>query len=343
MADGNVADEPRRATVRTVAAAAQVSTATVSRVMSGVSTVDPELAARVRRVAEELAYRPNENARGLALGTRRNIGVLMPDLGNSYFHEIVKHLHGAAAPAGFRMLIADHSGKPDDEYATAADLIGHVDGLALLSPRMSGARLKELARHSTPVILVNRIEFGVDLPMIGADSFTAMLEVCAHLVSLGHRRLAYLSGNELSWQDRERWRGIQASRVLGIEVARVESDGTFEKSYDVAEQTLVHQPTAIICFNDLSALAVMSRLRDLGLAVPDDISIVGFDDIPIGRHSFPSLTTVRSPREELGRRSWELLAARLTRQPVDAQPQLLPAPLILRDSTGPVRRKRHVP
>lgn len=333
--------EPRRVTVRTVAAAAKVSTATVSRVMSGLPTVDPELAARVRRVAEELAYRPNENARSLALGSLRNIGVLMPDLANSYFHEIIKQLHRAAAPAGFRMLIADHTGEPDDEYAAAADLIGHVDGLVLLSPRMPRSRLRALARESTPVVLVNRVEFGVDLPMIGADSFTAMLAVGAHLVALGHRRVVYLSGNELAWQDRERWRGIQAGRALGLDVTRVECDGTFETSYAVADQTLVHGPTAIICFNDLSALGLMARLRDLGTSVPDDISVVGFDDIPIGRHAFPSLTTLRSPREELGQRAWEILETSLDRQPVDEQPVLLPAPLIIRQSTAPVRRERN--
>jgi LacI family transcriptional regulator len=234
------------------------------------------------------------------------------------------------------MLIADHSGEPDDEYSTAVDLIGHVDGLALLSPRMSRARLKELTRHNTPVVLVNRVEFGVDLPMIGTDSFTAMLEVCAHLVGLGHRRVVYLSGNELAWQERERWRGIQASRVLGIDVTRVESDGTLETSYDDAEHTLVHDPTAIICFNDLSALGVLSRLRDLGINVPGDISVTGFDDIPIGRHTSPSLTTVRSSREELGRGAWDLLEASLARQPYDEQPVLIPAPLIIRQSTGPV-------
>ncbi len=125
-----------------------------------------------------------------------------------------------------------------------------------------------------------------------------------------------------------------------MEATRVESDGTLETSYDVAEGALVHKPTAIICFNDLSALGVMSRLRDLGLGVPGDVSVVGFDDVPIGRHFSPSLTTVRSPREELGRRAWELLEAGLARQPFDEPPALLPAPLIVRQSTGPAKQER---
>lgn len=334
MTDGDRPAEPRRPTVHTVAAAAGVSTATVSRVMSGVPTVNPELAARVRRVAQELAYRPSEAARGLVLGRLRNIGVLMPDLGNAYFQDIVNHMHRVASETGFRMLIADHSGDPDDEYRTALDLMGYVDGVTLLSSRITLPGLKELARQSTPVVLVNRVELGVDLPMVSVDSFTAMLELCAHLAHLGHRRVVYLSGNKLAWQDRERWRAIQTSRVLGIDATRVESDGTIETSYKTAEQALAHQPTALICFNDLSAIGAMSKLRDLGINVPHDISITGFDDIVVGRHLTPSITTVSSPCDELGRRAWALMQAALDRQPASEMSTLLPTSLVIRESTA---------
>jgi DNA-binding LacI/PurR family transcriptional regulator len=325
----------RKATIRTVAAAAGVSTATVSRVMSGVSTVNPEIAQRVRQVAEELSYRPSEAARGLSLGALRNIGALMPDLGNAYFHDVVKSMHDVASDAGFRLLIADHSGNPRDEYATAWDLMGHVDGLALLSSRIDLAGLRELARQSTPVVLVNRVELGVELPMVGVDSFTAMLEICAHLVELGHRRVVYISGSELAWQDRERWRGVQTSgRFLGIDATRVEADGTIESSHEAVETALAHDPTALICFNDLSAIGAISKLRELGLDVPGDISVTGFDDIVIGRHVFPTLTTASSPRDELGRQAWKLLHASLENRSSSESTTLLPATLITRQSTG---------
>ncbi|MEU4341586.1 LacI family DNA-binding transcriptional regulator [Nocardia sp. NPDC023852] len=326
---------PRRVTIRTVADAARVSTATVSRVMSGADTVNTELAARVRRVAEELAYRPSEAARSLARGGLRHVGILMPDLGNSYFHDIAKHMHRAAAQAGFRMLIADHTGDPGDEFATAWDLMGHVDGLALLSSRITPTSLKELARQSIPVVLVNRMELGVDLPMVGVDGFTGMLELCAHLADLGHRQVVYLSGSDHSWQDRERWRGIQTSSFLGIEAVRVECDGTIEAGYLAIEQALTHHPTALICFNDLSAIGAISKLRKLGIGVPSDISVTGFDDITIGRHVHPALTTVDSPRAELGRQAWSLLHAALDQQRSAEVSTLLPTSLIKRQSTGP--------
>ncbi|MDO0929594.1 LacI family DNA-binding transcriptional regulator [Streptomyces sp. TG1A-8] len=328
-------EEARKPTIRTVAAAAGVSTATVSRVMSNVSTVNPELAERVRRVAEQLSYRPSEAARNLALGALRNIGVLMPDLRNAYFHDIVKSMHDVATDSGFRMLIADHSGDPRDEYAAALDLMGHIDGLALLSSRIALPELRALARQSIPVVLVNRVEPGVDLPMVGVDAFTAMLEICAHLAGLGHRRVVYLSGSELSWIDRERWRGVQAGeRVLGLRATRVESDGTIETSYEAVEQALEHNPTAVICFNDLSAIGAISKLRELGLDVPGDISVTGFDDVVIGQHMLPALTTASSSRIDLGRQAWKLLHASLQKRDLSETTLLLPAKLVVRQSTG---------
>ncbi|QUH04195.1 LacI family DNA-binding transcriptional regulator [Saccharopolyspora erythraea] len=326
----------RKPTIRTVAAAAGVSTATVSRVMSGAETVKPELAQRVRQIAQQLGYRPSEAARGLARGAVRNIGVLMPDLSNAYFHDIVKSMHDTASESGYRMLTADHATGPDHEFETVVDLMGHVDGLALLSSRIDLTRLRELARMDTPVVLINRVELGIDLPMVGVDSFNATLEICAHLSKLGHRRIVYLSGSDLAWQDRERWRGIEtSSRVLGIQATRVESDGTIETSYDAVDEALRHTPTAIVCFNDLSAVGALSRLRELGITVPHDISVTGFDDIAIGRHIDPSLTTANSPRVELGRVGWSLLHDSLQGRRSTENSILLPAPLITRASTGP--------
>lgn len=340
MSDDATSSAQRKPTIRTVAAAAGVSIATVSRAMSGTGTVNPELAQRVHKVAQQLGYRPSEAARGLARGTVRNIGVLMPDLRNAYFHDIVKSMHDTASESGYRMLTADHTAGPDNEFETAVELMGHVDGLALLSSRIDKPRLRELARMETPVVLINRVELGVDLPMVGVDSFNATLEICAHLAKLGHRRISYLSGSPLAWQDRERWRGIQTSgKLLGIEASRVESDGTIETSHGAVDEALRHDPTALICFNDLSAIGALSRLRELGIAVPGDVSVTGFDDIAISRHIDPALTTVNSPRVELGRVGWELLHDSLRDRRTEENAVLLSAPLVIRESTGPAQHR----
>ena len=333
---GSEPGENRRVTISTVAKAAGVSIATVSRVMSGSTAVKPELARRVQAAADELSYRPNSAARGLALGSLRNMGVIVPDLANAYFFDVVKQMHHAAAADGYRMLIADYSGETD-ELTTALDLLGHVDGLVLLSSRIPVEGLKELARQRTPVVLVNRLEMGVDLPMVAVDNFTAMLQLCGHLAQLGHRRVVYLGGSPLAWQNRERLRAVEASKAFGIESTVIESDGTIETSYDLTEAALAHEPTALICFNDLSAVGAISRLRDLGLSVPRDISVTGFDDIVLSRHIDPHLTTVVSPKAEVGRQAWALMQGMVARHPVESPP-LVPAELVVRESTGPAPR-----
>ncbi|RVW02696.1 LacI family DNA-binding transcriptional regulator [Rhodococcus xishaensis] len=318
-----------------VAKAAGVSTATVSRVMSGNPAVTPELAARVHAAAEEMAYRPSGAARGLALGSLRNVGVILPDLANAYFFDVVKQMHHGARADGYRMLVADYSGTADDEYATAVDLLGQVDGLILLSSRIPVSGLKDLATQSTPVVLVNRVELGIDLPMVAVDNFTAMMELCGHLAQLGHRRVVYIAGSDLSWQNRERWRAVEMSKVLGIEAFKVEADGTIEGGFSATESALVHEPTAMICFNDLTAVGVISKLRELGVRVPEDVSVTGFDDVEIARHIAPRLTTVQSPKAQLGEQAWRLLQEALRNEPGTSVP-VLHAKVVIRDSTGAV-------
>ena len=336
MAGQTRASAPRRATISTVAKAAGVSIATVSRVMSGSPSVTPDLAARVHKVAEELSYRPSTAARGLVLGSLRNVGVILPDLANAYFFDVVKQMHHGATADGYRMLVADYSGKAADEFATALDLLGQVDGLVLLSSRIPSSGLRELSKQSTPVLLVNRMELGVDLPMVAVDNFTPMMELCGHLAKLGHRRIVYLAGSDLAWQNRERWRAIEMAKVLGIEATSVSADGTIEGSYAAVEEALTHNPTALVCFNDLSALGAISRLRDLGLRVPEDISVTGFDDITLARHIAPRLTTVVSPKSELGDQAWSMMRAALADE-APSSPPLIPAEVVIRDSTGPAK------
>jgi len=335
MAEQTRVPASRRVTINTVAKAAGVSIATVSRVMSGGSAVTPDLAARVHKAAEELSYRPSTAARGLVLGSMRNMGVILPDLANAYFFDVVKQMHHGANADGYRMLVADYSGEASDEFDTAYDLLGQVDGLVLLSSRIPTSGLKELARQSTPVVLVNRVELEVDLPMVAVDNFTSMLELCGHLAGLGHRRIVYIKGSDLAWQNRERWRAIETAKVLGIEAKSVPSDGTIDGGYDVVEEALTHEPTALICFNDLTALGVISKLRARGLRVPEDISVTGFDDIAMARHLSPRLTTVVSPKAELGEQAWSLMRAALNNE-TTTSPPLIPADVVIRESTGPV-------
>ena len=329
---------PQRVTIKQVAQAAGVSVATVSRVMSGSTTVNAEMAERVRQVAEELGYQPNSSAQGLVSGMHRCVGVVLPDLSNTYFYDIIKAANVKAEPGGFRMLITDWHNDATQELSICLDVLPRVDGLMVLSSRMGVDGLRELAARKVPTVLVNRVELGVDLPMVGVDNFSAMLELCQHLASLGHRKVVYLAGSPDAWQNRERWRAVQQARILGIEAAMVPSSGTIEAGYEATEAALAHEPTALIAFNDLCALGAIARLRELGLRTPQDISVTGFDDIAVSRYVDPPLTTVVSPRVALGELAWQLIEAGMRGERPE-QPPLLPASVVTRASTGPAARK----
>jgi LacI family repressor for deo operon, udp, cdd, tsx, nupC, and nupG len=328
-----------RISINTVAERAEVSIATVSRVMSGSSTVNPDMAERVRRAAAELGYRPNESARALASGLHRIIGLVMPDMANPHFFGIVQRVADAAGEEDFRVVVADTRGDPAVERQVCEDLLAHCDGLVLISPRMARDELRMLVRRPQPVVAINRVTSGVDMPAIGTDNFTAMTQICRHLMDLGHEKVVYLSGSPLTWQSRERWRGIENAGTFGlaaaqvIGVAEIDGNATISSGHARVDEVLSHDPTAVICFNDLSAFGLMAGLRERGLSVPKDISVTGFDDIELARYCNPGLTTVRAPSGQLGAMAWKLLSEMLLGNEVD-EPDLVRAEIILRESTA---------
>lgn len=323
----------RRVGIEAVAQRAGVSTATVSRVISGSAPVNPQLAERVREAVAQLGYRPNGAARGLASGLLRTIGVLMPDMTNPYFSNVLQAVMEQANDQDFRLVVADSRQRHKDELGICLGLAAQADGLLLLAPRMPTEDLKLFARRELPAVIVNRIELGVDVPMVGVDNFSAMLELCHHLVGLGHRNAVYLAGPATSWQNRERWRAVRQARILGLEATMVETEGNLESGYHVVDEAMQDRPTALIAFNDLVAVGAISALRTRGLSVPDDVSVTGFDDSDVGRYTNPRLTTAKSPMQQLGAAAWELLWSTMNGAPSD-NPPLLPADVVLGDSTG---------
>lgn len=324
----------RKAGITAVAERAGVSIATVSRVMSGSASVNKDMAERVRAAAAELGYRANWAAKGLASGMHHSLGVVMPDLTNPYFSYVLQAISVGAADREFRLVVADSRGKSADELDVCENLSASVDGLVLLSPRMPLDDLRSLAKQPVPVVLVNRVELGVDIPMVAVDNFSPTLQLCHHVVGLGHRKAVYLAGSMESWQSRERWRGVQQAKILGLESELVPTDGTLESGYAAVDAALRHEPTVLIAFNDLVAVGAMAALRAKGIRIPEDVSVTGFDDITLATYTEPQLTTAKSPYEDLGRRAWELLWSGLQgERPVD--PPLLDVDVIFRTSTGP--------
>ncbi|WUJ74661.1 PmoA family protein [Kribbella soli] len=327
-------------TIADVARLAEVSRATVSRVMNGRLTVAPEIVARVRAAADRLNYRPSDLARSLSLGRTNMVALVVPDLGNPLFQQILRGITNASAAAGYRVLVAETDEDPTAEAAIAIEARRRCDALIMVSPRLDEERLLDLLPQVQPVILVNR-QGPEDVSSVVVDYGRAVRVVVDHLVGLGHRRLAFLSGPAASASNTLRLRALEVAEreIPGLELVRLECGRSIEDGYAAVERVLESQVTAVVAFNDLVAFGLLARLNEVGVAVPADISVTGMDDIGLARFAVPSLTTVRVPQKDLGELAWRRLHASIAAPNGDADdvPELR---LAVRASTGPVPEPR---
>jgi DNA-binding LacI/PurR family transcriptional regulator len=325
-------------TIKDVARAAGVSPATVCRALSTPDLVRAETCERVRRSAAELGYSPNRAARGLITGRTGNLGLIVPDLGNPFFPGVVKGIQARAREADYAVFLADTDEDAAAETQLVRTLAKQVDGLVLCSPRMSEAELRDFAGQ-TPLVMLNR-RVG-RIPAVTFANVDGMRQAVTHLTALGHRRIAYVAGPRTSWSNRERARGLRlAVAAVGAELIEV---GPVQPQFDggvaAADPVLAAGVTAVVAYNDVIALGLLSRFNARGIAVPDTISVIGFDDIALAAMVHPSLTTVGLPMENSGRAGIDLLLGLLqdparfgtTRRELDTQ-------LMVRGSTGPAPR-----
>jgi DNA-binding LacI/PurR family transcriptional regulator len=330
------AGEPA-SSIRDVALRAKVSTTTVSRAFSDPSLLNHDTLRRVQAVAEEMSYRPNRAARSLTTGKTGNVGVVVPDLGNPFFPAILKGVHARAREADYSVLLVDSDENPRLERQLVRAMIKQVDGVVLCSSRLTEQELVELRDEVTLVLINRRIR---DTSAVLLDSADGMRQALEHLAALGHRKIGYLSGPAQSWSNSERRRGLrEAAANTDLEIREL---GLFQPRFEAgqaaADLVVAAGLTAVIAFNDLMALGVMSRLAGRGVRVPDDISVVGNDDIPMATMATPQLTTVAQPLESAGRAAMELLMEQIAgSDPAGTHEQMLEPQLIVRGSTAPVR------
>ncbi len=324
------------ASIHDVAALAGVSVATVSRSFTIPQAVREETRAAVLAAAEQLGYQPNRAARGLITGRTGNVGVIVPELGNPFFLEMLGGAQARARKADYAVFVADGRESATEEAALIAAMRKQVDGIILCSSRLPPRRLAALDPVPT-LVLVNRKIPG--LPAIILDSAGGMRQAVRHLAELGHRRCAFVSGPRASWSNRQRRQALLAETArLGVEVAVLGPvSPQFESGVDVAEAVLAARVSAVLAYNDLVAVGILSRMAALGVAVPEELSVVGFDDIALAAMVTPPLTTVALPAARAGEAAVEVLMERLD-GPVavrSAGVRELPAQLVVRSSTGP--------
>ena len=324
-----------RVTITDVAREAGVSIATVSRVMGDRASVSPELTDRVRAVAERLSYRPSPMARGLATGETGMVGVLVPQLNSSYFHELIKAIGVGAGQCGYHMLVLESDDRPEAEAELAASLYAHVDGVILCSPRMPEDDLQRLSADRPRLLCVNRLPTGASPAGIAHDIYESMLQICRLVHRLGHRRVAFLAGDRQSWASIQRWRAVEDAASLGLDPVRVQAGTALREGYAAVDAALAHGPTALLATSDPTAIGALARLRELGRRVPENISVTGFGDILHSRYTCPPLTTVNVHRFDLGAHAWEMMRALMAGEAVEIGTPLVPGEVVVRASTGP--------
>lgn len=349
-----MASPAERATIRDVAARAGVSTATVSRVLAGLGHPRPETTAAVQAAVEALRYRPSGVARSLRMQQTRTLGLIVTDIQNPFFPELVQAADQAARGLGYSILLG--SAAYDEGRARHyLDLMvdRRVDGMIVASSQIAAASSDWLLASPVPVVVLNAEPGGLPVPLITSDSRGGARLAAEHLLGLGHRRLAYVRGLASFSADVPRLDGFRAACLAaGLHPGdwlELRGDGQVEGGERAAHELLARhdRTTAIACYNDTTAIGVLRALRAAGIGVPADISVIGCDDIAAASWVTPALTTVAQQKAEMGRLAVERLAALLTGgagemgngsagpDGTPPEPVLLPMILKVRESTGP--------
>lgn len=321
------------ATIRDVASTAGVSPSTVSRAFGRPDKVDDETRERVLAAAAALNYQPNRAAQSLITGRTGNIGIVVPDLANPFFPSVVKGAQTEAHALGYPVLLADADEDPAAELQLALTLARQADGLILCSSRMSEQDVLAVQRLC-PVVLVNRRVPGV--PVVTIDNSGGMLQAVTHLRALGHSRIGYVAGPRSSYSNAEREQAVATHlEAAGLSSLVIGSfDPSFEGGRSAADAVLLADVSAAIVYNDVMAIGLVSRLSAYGVPVPEELSVVGFDDIPIAAMFTPPLTTISVARTRAGKVAVQHLIALLTSGTATADPPQLATELVVRGTTA---------
>jgi len=330
-----------KVTIVEVAKRAQVSLGTVSRVINNDAHVAPETRERVSSVIQEMQYVANRQARGLK-GMKTNvIGVLVPDLATSYIGEIMHGIDAELAHHQFELMLFTHHRIAVKEASYVANMVqGMVDGLLLVLPRNIADYTDTLTRQNFPFVVIDHQGSGDPCPSVGATNWQGGYNATEYLIKQGHKRIGFITGSMDLGCSQDRLKGYRSAlRTHHIpEMPELVYEGDFNQPDGYAGASafleLPIPPTAIFASNDVMAMGVMDAVRNRNLRIPDDISIVGFDDIPQSAMINPSLTTVQQPLEQMGRVATQMLLGILKNPQKDVGRIELPTELIVRNSTS---------
>ncbi|SHG22605.1 transcriptional regulator, LacI family [Microbulbifer donghaiensis] len=331
--------------IREVARLSGVSVATVSRTLKDPRLVSPQTRERVLKAVEETGYRPNLLARNFSSGKSYAVVVLVPNVANPFFSKVIRGIEQAAQDQGYSVLLGDTQGKPEREHFYAGmALTSQADGLIQLDCRYPFAGKDAALAASVPMVnACERIADDASYPVVELDNRSAARAVARHLVALGHRRMGVITGPAASPIVRDRLAGfcevLRESNLELDEALLVNGEFTLSSGARGAETLLSAKrpPSAIFCMNDEMAIGAIHQIKKKGLSVPEDISVVGFDNIEFASFTDPPLTTIDQPAEELGRRAMETLLQIIAGSQPQEKRTKLSYELVVRESSGQCR------
>jgi len=340
-----VITDSHRATIRDVAREAHVSTATISRVMNNSPLVKEETKRHVMQVVRELDYEPNIIARGLVVRKTHTLGLIVSPATHLfsayYFTEVLRGVESASNIHGYGLLL--NVPRMEQTRISYAHLYeqSKADGVIILAPPSDDEGIKRLVERKTPAVLIGGFVEG--LSSVRVNNVDSAFSVVEHLISLGHRRIAMVNGIMSGIDAQERFRGYQLALAKhGIEM----DDGLVgygeydqEKGFEVTMKLFSNrpQPTAMFCANDLMALGAVKAIREYGYDCPEDVSVVGFDDMEAAAYFHPPLTTVRQPLFDIGREATTILINQIEKKVTEPQTVILKSELIIRGSTAKLK------
>ncbi len=337
-------EKPGKMDIRTVAKMATVSIATVSRTINRVSTVNPKMAKRVWEAIEKLDYFPNTQARALVSGRSRLLGLIVSEITNPFFPELIQGFEDIAVAHGYEILISSTNYDPRRMSLCIRRMLERrAEGVAVMTFGVEKPLLEQLAERKVPLVFVDVGPERPGISLLRVDYRHGMQQGVEHLAGLGHRDIAFISGPKRLHSAQSRLVAFSKSLeecALKVNPAWiVEGDHTMEGGIAAMDQLLAskHLPSAVMCSNDMTAIGVLHRLYRAGLKVPDDLSVIGFDDIHIAQVTIPPLTTIQMSCFELARAAVTALRAHVEDGGEPKRNYKIETSLIVRESTGPPR------
>jgi LacI family transcriptional regulator, galactose operon repressor len=325
----------RNATIADVARAADVSTGTVSHVLSGARNVRPQTRERVERAIAELGYRPSTIARALTSRRTRTVGMVVPDVTNPFFTDLIWQVERALTDADYALIFGSSANDPQRERRYLEGLLQRrVDAAVLVVTADADESLLRRIAEEIPTVHVDRAVGATDA--VVGDNAAGTAAAVDHLVALGHRRIALVNGDERLPTALERRAGFDAALARNglAPAAHAAGPFTLESGHRLMLDVLGHEPTAVLAGNDLIAMGILNAAADRGVGVPGELSVVGYDDIAYAAFTSPPLTTVRQPGGEMGTETARLLLSRLDGHDGGPRRVIVHPELVVRGSTG---------